>query len=79
MNPELERRLLAIHLEELHRMAGQPRRRRTPDDAAAAAHKRPRVRAGLVLMRMGARLAGPAMRPGVWPAELPPRVSIGQG
>jgi hypothetical protein len=75
MHPHLERRMLAIHLDELQRLAGPARSRRlTVGEHRPAARNRPRVRAGLVLMRMGARLAKPALRP----APLPRQVLIGR-
>lgn len=59
MHPELERRMLAAHQLDLQRLASAPRHRMP--DGSRAPRNRPRVRAGMALMRLGARLARPAI------------------
>lgn len=74
MHPDLEHRMLTEHLAELRRLAGPHRHRHQLPDGSRAPRNRPRVRAGLVLMRMGARLAKPALRA---PAPFTPDVLMG--
>ncbi len=76
MHPEIERRMVEAHLAQLDRLAGPLRRRPATLDGADAGpsrvpRNRPRVRAGLILMRAGARLAKPAL-PAPWRPEVLP-------
>ena len=52
--------MLAAHIEELWQLPSPPRHRNAL--GRRAPRNRPRVKAGLALMRLGARLARPALR-----------------